>query len=79
MARAKAEVIMLIQVPLASTDTKINAMHFIPLSSRSTVTSCYLAHLYNPLEKKRKKEKKKRKFVNTNMSVKQEDKRQRLI
>lgn len=32
MARAKARVIMLMEVPLTSTDTKINALHFMPLS-----------------------------------------------
>lgn len=54
MAQAKAEVIMLIQVPLTSMDTKINAMHFMPLSSRSTLTPCYLTHLLQPTQEEKK-------------------------
>lgn len=49
MAWAKAKVIMLIQVPLTSTDTKINAVHFMPLSSRPTLTPVIWHTLYNLL------------------------------
>lgn len=33
VARAKARVIMLVEVPLTSTDTKINALHFMPVTA----------------------------------------------
>lgn len=47
MARAKARAIMLIEVPLTSTDTKINALHLVPLTPAPQWPR-YLTHPLQP-------------------------------